>query len=116
MKNMDALGYDAKNGGPLYKHFPFCIFLYFFFFLYHFIIYFMLYFDLLDITLCTKTNIAYGIFYDNLASAVFGISKIFLCTFYFFFYFYYIWGKKLVHTMEPFDTIKPIMEISTKFT
>ncbi len=25
MRNLDALGYDAKNAGPLYKHFPFCI-------------------------------------------------------------------------------------------
>ncbi len=42
MRPMDALGYDAENGGPLYKHWPFYI------------------------TIPSGAAPAYGLFYDNL--------------------------------------------------
>lgn len=47
MVNLDALGYNAETGDPLYKHFPFYI------------------------TFMPDLQLAYGLFYDNLASAVF---------------------------------------------
>jgi alpha-glucosidase len=47
MFNLDALGYDAKGGDPLYKHFPFYI------------------------TFLPDLQIAYGLLYDNLATTVF---------------------------------------------
>ncbi|MBN1964464.1 MAG: glycoside hydrolase family 31 protein [Anaerolineae bacterium] len=47
MLNLDALGYDAEHGDPLYKHFPFYI------------------------TFIPSLEIAYGLFYDNLATSIF---------------------------------------------
>ncbi|GAB4429445.1 MAG: glycoside hydrolase family 31 protein [Anaerolineae bacterium] len=47
MLNLDAMGYDAQRSDPLYKHFPFYI------------------------TLVSDLGIAYGLFYDNLATTVF---------------------------------------------
>ncbi|MFP4321921.1 MAG: TIM-barrel domain-containing protein [Anaerolineales bacterium] len=51
MKNMDALGYDAMHGDPLYKHIPFYI------------------------TLNTEHNIAYGLLYDNFATTHFDMGR-----------------------------------------
>ncbi len=51
LRNVDALGYDAQNGGPLYKHFPFYI------------------------TYNPEQKIAYGLFYDNLSSTVFDLGQ-----------------------------------------
>eukprot|EP00871_Galdieria_phlegrea_P000801 jgi/Galph1/1721/GphlegSOOS_G417.1 len=47
----DALGYDAKNSDPLYKHHPFYI------------------------TYNTALDVAYGILYDNLLPCVFDLGK-----------------------------------------
>lgn len=47
MLNLDCLGYDAESGDPLYKHFPFYI------------------------TFNAELDIAYGLFYDNLATTIF---------------------------------------------
>jgi len=47
MVNLDALGYNAETGDPLYKHFPFYI------------------------TFVPDLEIAYGLFYDNLATTIF---------------------------------------------
>jgi len=49
MLNVDCLGYDAENGDPLYKHFPFYI------------------------TYNAELDVAYGLFYDNLATTVFDL-------------------------------------------
>ncbi|MBI5958713.1 MAG: glycoside hydrolase family 31 protein [Chloroflexi bacterium] len=49
--NMDAIGYDAESGGPLYKHFPFYI------------------------TFVPNLQIAYGLFYDNHATGVFDLGR-----------------------------------------
>lgn len=51
MFNTDALGYDAKIGDPLYKHFPFYI------------------------TLVPEFDVAYGLFYDNLSTTVFDLGR-----------------------------------------
>ena len=51
MFNMDALGYDAEWGDPLYKHFPFYI------------------------TFLPELDIAYGLFYDNLATTIFDMGR-----------------------------------------
>jgi alpha-glucosidase len=51
MQNLDALGYDAEQGDPLYKHFPFYI------------------------TFIPSLQIAYGLFYDNLATTIFDMGK-----------------------------------------
>jgi alpha-glucosidase len=49
LRPINALGYDAGSSEPLYKHFPFYI------------------------TFNGATGIAYGLFYDNLASSVFDL-------------------------------------------
>lgn len=51
MLNLDSLGYNAETGDPLYKHFPFYI------------------------TFLPDQQIAYGLFYDNLATSVFDMGK-----------------------------------------
>ncbi|MDZ4766535.1 MAG: glycoside hydrolase family 31 protein [Chloroflexota bacterium] len=51
MKNVDALGYNAETGDPLYKHVPFYI------------------------TFIPTLQTAYGLFYDNLATAVFDMGR-----------------------------------------
>jgi alpha-glucosidase len=51
MVNLDAIGYDAENGDPLYKHIPFYI------------------------TFIPSLNTAYGLFYDNLAATVFDMGQ-----------------------------------------
>jgi len=51
MFDVDALGYDAEAGDPLYKHFPFYV------------------------TLVPELNVAYGLFYDNLSTAVFDMGR-----------------------------------------
>lgn len=51
MVNMDTLGYNAETSDPLYKHFPFYI------------------------TYLPALNIAYGLFYDNLATTIFDMGK-----------------------------------------
>lgn len=51
MRNLDALGYNAETSDPLYKHVPFYI------------------------TFIPSLNIAYGLFYDNLATTVFDMGK-----------------------------------------
>ncbi len=51
MVNLDAMGYDAASSDPLYKHFPFYI------------------------TFLPTLGIAYGLFYDNLASTVFDMGR-----------------------------------------
>ena len=51
LKNVDALGYNAKSGGPLYKHFPFYI------------------------TYQPETQLAFGLFYDNLATTAFDLGQ-----------------------------------------
>lgn len=49
--NVDAMGYSAKSSDPLYKHWPFYI------------------------TFIPERNIAYGLFYDNLATTIFDLGK-----------------------------------------
>ncbi len=49
MRNLDALGYNARTTDPLYKHFPFYI------------------------TFIPDSQIAYGLFYDNFAPCVFDL-------------------------------------------
>lgn len=49
MHNLDALGYDAEQGDPLYKHFP------------------------IYITYLPERQLAYALIYDNLASSVFDL-------------------------------------------
>jgi alpha-glucosidase len=49
LKNVDALGYSARTGNPLYKHFPFYI------------------------TYQPDTKRAFGLFYDNLATTIFDL-------------------------------------------
>lgn len=51
MHNVDALGYDARSSDPLYKHWPFYI------------------------TFIPEMQIAYGLFYDNLADCVFDLGQ-----------------------------------------
>lgn len=51
MFDLDALGYDAESSDPLYKHFPFYI------------------------TYNADADIAYGLFYDNLATAIFDMGN-----------------------------------------
>lgn len=51
MAGADALGYNAETSSPLYKHFPFYI------------------------TLVPELNLAYGLFYDNLAPTVFDMGQ-----------------------------------------
>jgi alpha-glucosidase len=51
MRNLDALGYNAETSDPLYKHVPFYI------------------------TYIPSLQIAYGLFYDNLATTVFDMGK-----------------------------------------
>ena len=49
LQNVDALGYNAQTGSPLYKHFPFYI-------TYH-----------------PENHLAFGLFYDNLATTTFDL-------------------------------------------
>jgi alpha-glucosidase len=51
LKPLDALGYNAETGDPLYKHFPFYI------------------------TEIPDLNVSYGLFYDNLAITTFDMGK-----------------------------------------
>lgn len=51
MLNLDSLGYDAEKTDPLYKHFPFYI------------------------TFVPDLQIAYGLFYDNLATTTFDLGR-----------------------------------------
>lgn len=51
MLNLDALGYNAETSDPLYKHFPFYI------------------------TFIPALQIAYGLFYDNLATTTFDMGR-----------------------------------------
>lgn len=51
MQNLDAIGYSAKSSDPLYKHWPFYI------------------------TFVPELNIAYGLFYDNLATSIFDMGQ-----------------------------------------
>jgi alpha-glucosidase len=51
MLNLDTMGYNAETGDPLYKHFPFYI------------------------TFVPELDLAYGLFYDNLATCVFDMGK-----------------------------------------
>ncbi len=51
MKNVDALGYNAETSDPLYKHYPFYI------------------------TYIPTLKLAYGLFYDNLATTTFDLGK-----------------------------------------
>lgn len=51
MQNVDALGYNAESSDPLYKHIPFYI------------------------TYIPELKIAYGLFYDNLATATFDMGQ-----------------------------------------
>ncbi|NTW44399.1 MAG: DUF4968 domain-containing protein, partial [Anaerolineaceae bacterium] len=51
MLNLDALGYDAETGDPLYKHIPFYI------------------------TYVPDLKLAYGLFYDNLSTTVFDMGQ-----------------------------------------
>lgn len=51
MVNLDAMGYNAETGDPLYKHIPFYI------------------------TYIPELKIAYGLFYDNLSNTVFDMGK-----------------------------------------
>jgi alpha-glucosidase len=51
MVNLDALGYNAEMGDPLYKHIPFYV------------------------TYVADLNLAYGLFYDNLSTAIFDMGQ-----------------------------------------
>jgi len=51
MLNLDAIGYSARTGDPLYKHFPFYI------------------------TFVPELKLAYGMLYDNLATTVFDMGQ-----------------------------------------
>ena len=68
MINVDALGYSAKTGDPLYKHTPFYI------------------------TSIPTLKIAYGLFYDNLSTSVFDMGK--ENDAFWGFYRYYTWRRR----------------------
>ena len=51
MRNLDAMGYDARTSDPLYKHIPFCI------------------------TRRAESGAAFGLFYDSYADAVFDFGR-----------------------------------------
>jgi alpha-glucosidase len=90
MLNLDALGYSARTGDPLYKHWPFYI------------------------TFIPELQIAYGLFYDNLATTTFEMGGE-IDNYYapYRYYqaedgdldYYFIFGPSLVEVVEKFSAL-----------
>ncbi len=91
MKNLDALGYNAETSDPLYKHFPFYI------------------------TYIPALKIAYGLFYDNLATTVFDLGKE-IDAFWGFYRYYLAEGGDLDYTLIYGPSIEAVIEKFTRLT
>jgi alpha-glucosidase len=86
---MDAMGYNAETGDPLYKHVPFYI------------------------TLVPELNIAYGLFYDNFAPTTFDMGKE-ISAFHGFYRYYKADGGDLDYYMIYGPTIAEVVEKFSK--
>jgi len=91
MVNLDALGYDAETSDPLYKHVPFYI------------------------TFIPELNIAYGLFYDNLATTIFDMGKE-IDSFYGDYRYYHAADGDLDCYMIYGPTIEAVLEKYTRLT
>ena len=91
MKNLDALGYSAATSDPLYKHFPFYI------------------------TYVPELKIAYGLFYDDLATTVFDLGKE-NDAFWGFYRYYMAEAGDIDYTMIYGPTIEAVVEKFTALT
>ena len=91
MINVDALGYSAKTGDPLYKHTPFYI------------------------TYIPSLKIAYGLFYDNLSTSVFDMGKE-NDAFWGFYRYYMAEAGDLDYTLIYGPTIEAVVEKFTRLT
>ncbi|MEM7336524.1 MAG: glycoside hydrolase family 31 protein [Chloroflexota bacterium] len=89
--NVDAMGYNARSSDPLYKHWPF------------------------HITFNPALNIAYGLFYDNLSTAVFDLGKE-IDNYYPAFRSYRADGGDVDYYMIYGPTIEEVVEKFTKLT
>ncbi len=89
LKAMDAMGYNAETGDPLYKHVPFYI------------------------TLVPELNIAYGLFYDNFAPTTFDMGKE-ISAFHGFYRYYQANGGDLDYYMIYGPTIAEVVEKFSK--
>ncbi len=96
MLNLDALGYDAEKSDPLYKHVPFYI------------------------TFLPEEQIAYGLFYDNLAPTTFDMGREIDAYYGNFRYYqaddgdldyYLIYGPSIVEVVEKFSKLigRPVL-------
>jgi alpha-glucosidase len=86
---MDAMGYNAETGDPLYKHVPFYI------------------------TLVPELNIAYGLFYDNFAPTTFDMGKE-ISAFHGFYRYYKADGGDLDYYMIYGPTVAEVVEKFSK--
>ena len=91
MINVDALGYNAETGDPLYKHFPFYI------------------------TYIPSLKIAYGLFYDNLSTTVFDMGKE-IDAFWGYYRYYMAEAGDLDYTLIYGPSIEAVVEKFTKLT
>lgn len=91
MLNLDALGYNAETGDPLYKHFPFYI------------------------TYIPALKTAYGLFYDNLATTVFDLGRE-IDAFWGFYRYYMAEAGDLDYTLIYGPTIEAVVEKFTRLT
>jgi alpha-glucosidase len=91
MLNLDALGYNAETGDPLYKHFPFYI------------------------TYIPSLKIAYGLFYDNLSTTVFDMGKE-IDAFWGFYRYYQAEAGDVDYTLIFGPTIEAVIEKFTGMT
>lgn len=89
MLNMDALSYNAESGDPLYKHFPFYI------------------------TYLPEEDIAYGLFYDNLATTIFDMGSE-IAAFWGFYRYYQALGGDLDYYLIYGPTIPDVIEKYTR--
>lgn len=91
MVNVDALGYNAETSDPLYKHIPFYI------------------------TFVPELNIAYGLFYDNTATAIFDLGKE-IDAFWGYYRYYQAHGGDLDYTLIYGPSIDAVVTRFTKLT
>jgi alpha-glucosidase len=91
MRNLDALGYNAETSDPLYKHVPFYI------------------------THIPSLNIAYGLFYDNLATTIFDMGKE-IDAFWGFYRYMQAHDGDLDYTLIYGPTIEAVIEKYTRLT
>lgn len=91
MVNLDALGYNAETGDPLYKHFPFYI------------------------TYVPALKIAYGLFYDNLATTTFDLGKE-IDAFWGYYRYYQAEAGDLDYTLIYGPSIESVVEKFTRLT